>query len=224
MRFSKKLSWERINLLDRLYTLEHKLHDSIRSTPSQNTRTLNKLNKWLDQIDFILKRIDTIKRRVIPKLEKNLEIKLRDNEQVFIALFQPSTRNLFLEMKIHFENDDSLSDDYFDVLTTLSDRAELLALIGDAAISLSVIHYIWPPEETNAGSMTLKRAEIVSNEHMSSICDNWELYEHRIHFDPDAPSASEMNHDKGTLLEAIYGIIYLNHGYDKTRKLVQQII
>ncbi|MBD3407862.1 MAG: hypothetical protein GF411_17210 [Candidatus Lokiarchaeota archaeon] len=224
MNIEKKLSWKKIDLMNRLHKLEKTIQDDLKRTPPQNTRTIQKFARWLEQLQYIFSKIQSINTQVIPKVEKALGIKLKDKEQVVIALFQPSTRNLFLETKTHFYGEDIFSTNFFDILSTLSDRAELLALIGDAAISLSVIHYIWPPAEISAGSLTLQRADIVSNEHMSEICDKWELYEHRIHFDPGEPSQTEMNHDKGTLLEAIYGIIYLNYGYDKTRELVKHIL
>jgi hypothetical protein len=59
---------------------------------------------------------------------------------------------------------------------------------------------------------------------MAKLCDAWGLYGFRIHFDPDTPSKSEMNHDKGTLLEAIYGIIYLEKEYKMVLKKVTHLI
>jgi ribonuclease-3 len=59
---------------------------------------------------------------------------------------------------------------------------------------------------------------------MAELCDNWGLYELRIHFDPHAVSKSEMEHDKGTLLEAIYGIVYIEHGLEKIKELVRYLV
>jgi 23S rRNA maturation mini-RNase III len=32
-----------------------------------------------------------------------------------------------------------------------------------------------------------------------------------------------MEHDKGTLLEAIYGIVYIEHGLDKIKELIRYL-
>jgi ribonuclease-3 len=72
--------------------------------------------------------------------------------------------------------------------------------------------------------MTQRRAEVVSNEHMARVCDKWGLYKHRIHFDPPTETKAEIEHNKGTLLEAIYGIIYVEHGFEKVKELINKLV
>jgi ribonuclease-3 len=109
-------------------------------------------------------------------------------------------------------------------MINLSEMAKVLALVGDAVISSAVLQHLWEPHLGDAGKITQKKAEIVSNNHMAKLCDKWKLYDYRIHFDPETPSKSEMNHDKGTLLEAIYGIIYIEHEYKMIHKQISHLI
>jgi ribonuclease-3 len=59
---------------------------------------------------------------------------------------------------------------------------------------------------------------------MARVCDNWGLYKHRIHFDPPTETKAEIEHNKGTLLEAIYGIIYVEQGFEKVKELIAKLV
>jgi len=168
----------------------------------------------------MLSSIDQVKESLRPNLEKVLGVSLHKNNLLLVAMFQPSTKNLFLEMMDEFPS----KQEELKHLVALSEMAEALALVGDAAISLAALHTVWQSNSVDVGVLTQKRSDIVSNEHMAELCDNWGLYEHRIHFDPHAVSKSEMEHDKGTLLEAIYGIVYIEHGFEKIKELIRYLV
>ena len=102
--------------------------------------------------------------------------------------------------------------------------AKTLALVGDAAISMAVLHHLWKPDVETVGHLTQKRSEIVSNENLSQMCDKLQLFEYRIHFDPPTQTKSETEHIKGTLIEAVYGIMYIRYGLERVRELVTLII
>jgi len=189
------------------------------NVPTQNTRLVGKMMRWVKQLTSILSLIARIKDSLRPKLEKVLEVSLHKNELLLVAMFQPSTKNLFLEMTDEFPS----KQEELKHLVALSEMAEALALVGDAAISLAALHNIWQSKSVDVGVLTQKRSDIVNNEHMAELCDKWGLYEHRIHFDPHAVSKSEMEHDKGTLLEAIYGIVYIEHGLEKIKELIRYL-
>jgi ribonuclease-3 len=145
-------------------------------------------------------------------------------ELLSIAMFQPSTRNLFLELETRFANENErLNPSILADLKSLSDMARVLALVGDAAISMAVLHHLWRPRVTDAGLLTQSRAELVSNEHLAWLCDEWGLYDYRIHFDPPSPTKSEISHTKGTLLEAVYGIVYIEEGLDEVKRLIAHL-
>nr|KXH72851.1 MAG: hypothetical protein AM324_00590 [Candidatus Thorarchaeota archaeon SMTZ1-83] len=222
----KALSWEPIGLQEKLQVLLDAVTKTETETPKENTRTLRKTKRWREQIEEINLSLNRIQDELSVSLQAELEISLKTNELLQVAMFQPSTKNLFSEIEIHYASDKQspLDDEVFRVLVSLGEMAKALALVGDAAISMAVLHHIWQPKATDVGTLTQRRAALVSNEHLGKVCDKWELYEYRIHFDPVKPSKSEIDHDKGTLTEAIYGIVYIEHGFQKVKDLVPKLM
>jgi ribonuclease-3 len=222
----RELSWEAIGLETTLKDLVNIVRDVEASTPPQNTRLLRKTKKWSQQLSEVIDSLIQIRTELKPQLEKALGVSIRGQELLQVAMFQPSTKNLFSEIQIELSSDkrSPLDEDDYEVLVSLSEIAQSLALVGDAAISIAVLHHIWQPKATDVGTLTKRRADIVSNEHLAKVCDSWGLYEQRIHFDPVSPSKSEMNHDKGTLVEAICGIVYIEHGFNKVKELIPVLV
>jgi ribonuclease-3 len=221
-----RLEWNAIDLESKLTSLVEAVNNTSKKTPPQNTRMLRKADRWREQLLGILESISRIKEGLAPTLEKELGVSLRNNELLEVAMFQPSTKNLFIELETHYRNseDNPLDKDGFTNLVSLSDMGQAIALVGDAAISMAVLHHLWKPSAADAGTLTQNRADIVSNQHLAKVCDSWQIYEHRIHFDPGKPNQSEMEHDKGTLLEAVYGIIYIQYGLEKVDELISHLL
>ena len=221
-----KLRWEGIDLIEKLTSLRQMVNEEYGTTPPSHTRLLSKLRRWQKQLKKIISRVNLIKNSLGPRLEKILSIPIKESELLPVAMFQPSTKNLFLELETEFRGKelDKIGQDGFDTLASLSEMSKVLALIGDAAISLGVVHFLWQPRIVDSGHLTQRRAEVVSNEHMAEVCDRWGLYKHRIHFDPPTETKAEIEHNKGTLLEAIYGIIYVEHGFEKVKELISKIV
>lgn len=215
MKYS--LEWKPIGLEQVLKSLVEIIKDAKHATPSQNTRTLRKLDKWLEQIQWIYDALASIEDRLMPSMEKELGLRFKEKEVFYIAMIQPSTRNLFLEIDTHFK-------DIHGVPIQLSDLARVLALIGDAVIDIAVIHALWSAATEEVGILTQRRAKIVSNENLAIVCNRWGLYDYRIHFDPKTVTKSEMEHIKGTLVEAIYGVLYVEYGFDKVLELIDHIV
>ena len=96
----------------------------------------------------------------------------------------------------------------------MDEAAKVLALIGDAAIDLALIENLWEPNISNVGELTEKRSKFASNENLARICDKWDIYDFRIHFDPNKPEIKEetINHVKGTIIEALFGVMYIESG------------
>ncbi len=220
------LSWKPIHIEEKLNLLFKRVRATQRATPENNTRLLTKIDRWFQDMDYIQKCLERIREDLIPDLERRLGLDFVNYELIQVAMFQPSTKNIFLELETQYRGseEDPLGEEGFAIMTNLSEMAKVLALVGDAVISSAVIQHLWEPHLGNAGQITQRKAEIVSNESMAKLCDIWKLYENRIHFDPDTPSKSEIEHDKGTLVEAIYGIIYIEHEYKRVVSLVNHLI
>ncbi|RDE12593.1 MAG: hypothetical protein C4K47_07600 [Candidatus Thorarchaeota archaeon] len=223
-RTGTELHWEHVGIEDKLGLLLAGVNSSAADIPRQNTRLLARLERWRQQLETIISALAQIRNVLVPRLSSIVGLHFEETELLSIAMFQPSTRNLFLELETHFANERSFPDsDLFVNLKSLSDMAKVLALVGDAAISMAVLHHLWRPKVADAGLLTQSRAELVSNEHLAWLCDLWGLYDYRIHFDPPSPTKSEISHTKGTLLEAVYGIVYIEQGLDEVRRLISHL-
>lgn len=220
------LSWSPLHIEDRLELLSKTIRNSQIEVPMNNTRLLTKLDRWLQEIETVQKGLRRIREELVPTLEKKLGLSFEHKELFQVAMFQPSTKNLFMELETQYRRSKNspLDSEEYAELINLSEMAKVLALVGDAVISSAVLQHLWEPHLGDAGKITQRKAEIVSNEHMAKLCDKWGLYEYRIHFDPDTASKSEIDHDKGTLLEAIYGIIYIEHEYKRIVNVVSHLI
>ena len=224
-RTVKKIAWQPVHVEERLEVLSQTIDRTRRQTHDNKTRLLGKVDRWQEQIQEINEGIQYIKKTLTPKLEKELDLKIKNKELLLAAMFQPSTKNLFLELDIHYRGKTSpFDDDGFEALISLSESAKRLALLGDAAISMAVIYHLWQSDDENVGKLTQDKSSIVSNEHMAYLCDEWGLYKHRIHFDPETPSKGEILHDKGTLVEAVYGIMQMEQGFEQVLKNINHLL
>ena len=214
-RTTTKLALKPVHLKKKIRRIQEAIERTKEKTPPENSRLQNKLDRWMQDIGCIEDSLEKVERELLPKLEKELGLKINNKELLEVAMFQPSTKNIFLELETHYKDSEEapFAKEEFDHLVNLSEMSKVLALLGDAAISMAVVQYLWSPKVSDVGTLTQERADIVSNEHMADICDRWDLYDHRIHFDPAKPSKEEMDHDKGTLLEAVYGIIQIERGF-----------
>ncbi len=220
------LKWESIDIKKELEVIVSIIEDEVQKTPRRNTRTLGKLRRWKTECKQIQVGLQKIKKHIKPHLQGLFGLDLDRNGLLTAAMFQPSTRNLFLEMRIHYvvSKERLLDLHTVDELASLSDFAKVLALLGDAAIDMAILHHLWQPRAVDVGQLTQERARIVSNEHLAEKCDEWKLYENRIHFDPATPSKSEIEHIKGTLVEAIFGVMYLEAGYREALESVVYLL
>ncbi|MFW9958740.1 MAG: ribonuclease III domain-containing protein [Candidatus Odinarchaeota archaeon] len=221
-----KLSLKPIHIEKKLEVLLKAIDQTGKETQANKTRLHAKIDRWREQLKEVQIRLEYIRRQLIPKLEKILGIRIKNIEIVQIAMFQPSTKNLFLELDTHYKNErnNPLEDHEFADLIALSEIAQVIALLGDSVIDMGVLYQLWQPDPSDVGHITQEKSEIVSNVHMANLCDRWGLYEHRIHFDPDVPGKAEIEHDKGTLVEAIFGIIQMEHGFRKVMENIKHLL
>lgn len=174
-----------------------------------------KHRRWIRGIDTILAKAAGASTEVLPRVEADLGRSLGDREQFVVAMFQPSTRNLFDEIAKYARSGGrlSLTDAELRELQGLHEAAGALAWIGDAALKIGILPVIWDPEIANAGALTENRKAYDRNANLARLCDRWGLYEHRIHFDPDTSrSKRKVDHVKGTLVESIFGLLFLREG------------
>ena len=209
-----KLKWNVKGIFDNIPVIEKALENRSNQLPD-HLREKRKITNWIDQIKKINDAIYNIKKSKIDELERNINYNFAEPDLVVLSFIQPSIRKMFEE----FYTDSSRLglDVDFEPYLNMDKATKVLALIGDAAISLALVQILWQPNISNVGGLTTKRSEYASNKHLAKVCDKWRLYGFRIHYDPNQPEndGNKINHAKGTIIEAIFGVVYIEAGLDQ---------
>ena len=223
----KRLKWNAVGLERKTQILYENFQIEKQQEPSENLKNLRKIQLFIDELKFLLETMKKIQSELIPELESKIRLEFKTPELIMIALSRPSIRTSYNNIEKHFEpqpNNPLKREDY-EELASSGDAADVLALIGDSVLDLGTVQLLWDSSLATAGGLSEKRAEIVANENLARICDNWNLYNYRLKRleDPSELNAKEktIEHEKATLVEAIYGVIYLEFGYEElTRTLL----
>jgi ribonuclease-3 len=213
---SENLNWEVPSVEKNLGAIEDCVRNHLDGLPKTHVAVREKMERWLDRFGSIRQGISAGRYNVQPLIERDLGYALANRELVVAAMFQPSTKNLFSEIEAHFRSMGgcALPSEDLLLMAGLPEVAKTLAWIGDAAMNLGVLPLIWSPRVADVGALTEKRKRYVRNTHVARLADRWSMYQHRIHFDTIEPGA-EAAHIKGTLVESIFGIVYLQGGLSK---------
>ena len=222
----KKLKWNAIGLVRKTKLLRDFIKIEKDNIPIDHKNKLSKQKGFLDELNHLLDRMEMIEKILIPKLQDFFRLQFPTPELIMFALSRPSIRNIFEDLNTHFKNDVNrpLSEEEMAELASSGDAAEVLALLGDAALDLAVIQLFWKPSLSNTGKLTKKRESIASNLSLSKYCDDWGLCGYRLNRFKrvETPEITEKKiiHEKGTLVEAILGVIYLEFEYEKILETV----
>lgn len=210
-----KLKWNIKGVFDDIPIIEKALENRLNQLPEDHLRERRKITNWINQIKKINDNIHNIKKSKLVELERNINYNFAEPDLVVLSFIQPSIRKIFEELNIH-SSKLSLNVN-FEPYLSMDEAAKVLALIGDAAISLALIQILWQPNISNVGGLTIKRAEYASNKNLARICDKWGLYDFRIHFDSNQSENNEekINHAKGTIVEALFGVVYIEAGLNQ---------
>ena len=100
-----------------------------------------------------------------------------------------------------------------------------MATLGDSALKLAVIHILWSEGIIDKGKITIVKERIEKNSNLAKYCDQLHLYENRIYVESEIfdPKPKTIDHIKGTLVEAILGIYYLEKGLQDTLVLIKSL-
>ncbi|WP_288069059.1 ribonuclease III domain-containing protein [Methanolobus sp.] len=205
-----KLKWNIAGTFDEFPMFINQLNDQKKMLPDNNKNDRKKIDNWISQIDTINEEIQTIKLKKIPFLEKKLQYTFNDPDLVVLTFIQPGIRSLFGELSKFYKK---AGIDYdFETDLNLDQAAKVLAFIGDAAIDLALAQVLWQPNISNVGKLTKQRSDIASNENLAKVCDKWDLYTSRIPNKVSRTNKEKTNHAKGTIIEALFGVIYAESG------------
>lgn len=217
----KRLKWNAIGLESKIELLHDAISKEKEKIPEEHTKNHRKLKNYLDDLQNLIDKISLIKTELLEKLQKILRIEFPTPELLMIALARPSVKNIFDDLKKHFQdskiNPVKIGD--YDDLISIGEASKVLALIGDSALDLAAVQLFWDSQLSTVGELSRKRQEIVSNKNLARICDKWKLYDYRL----KRKQKSQINglkeetieHVKGTFVEAIFGVIYLEFGLEE---------
>ncbi|MCD4820936.1 MAG: hypothetical protein K8R11_02410 [Methanococcoides sp.] len=209
-----KLKWNIQGIFDDIPAIGEQLESQISQIPENNINSKIKITKWLNQIKEINETIRYLKEHKLVELEQNLNYKFDEPDLFVLSFIQPSIKNLFAEVNKYYSK---AGIDYnFEPYLSLDEAAKVLAFIGDAAIDLALAEVLWQPNISNVGDLSVNRSKIASNGNLARICDKWDMFDHRIPFEskPSGTKIETINHVKGTMVEAVFGIIYIESGLD----------
>jgi dsRNA-specific ribonuclease len=183
---------------------------NIRNDLGNKQSKRKKFDNWVRDLDTLLEQIEKIDSIVLPQLKDDLGYSFTDRNLVLIALIQPSVKKIFSEIKKEFNSTSDIIApcQNLDFLEACPDRASSLAWIGDAAIKYAISSKIWKLK-TSTEQLNDTRKMCESNENLSGLCEKWHLFDSRINLDPEDQKLKSANKIKGTLVEAIFGVIHL---------------
>ena len=193
-------------------------------TPGLKPTHRKKFETWMQHLDRISDQTSEIEKVVLPLMEKDLGYPFTNKDLVITAMFQPSLKNTIDEILVHFrkEPDFEMFKDELTQLVNSPETAKSLAWAGDTVIKFAILRNIWKPGITPE-ELHNTRKSLENNENLSNLCDRWKLFEHRVHFDPDTPKPKAERKIKGTLVESMFGIIYIEKGIDGVQEAIHLI-
>ena len=225
----EKLKWNAIGLARKTQLLQRYILEEKNAIPVDHTNKHAKVQRYLDELNHLLERMEKIEKILIPKLEKIFRLKFTTPELIMLALSNTSIRKIFEDLNAHFTNDSNrpLKEEELMELASSGDAAKVLALIGDAALDLAIVQLLWNLSLSTTGKLTEKRKEVASNSNLAKYCDQWGLYNCRLNrfrvIEPEITKLETINHEKGTLVESILGVIYLEFELEVLLRIVPLI-
>jgi len=221
-----KLKWNAIGLVKKTGMLKDYIEREKINVPIDHTKKRATLSGFLVELNHILEQMEKIKKIIIPKLENLFRLTFPTPEMVMFALARPSIRNIFEDLSTHFKEDANrpLSEEELIELASSGDAAVVLALIGDAALDLAIVQILWDSSLSKTGELTTKRKKVASNKNLAIYCEEWGLYScrlNRLQANPmDNAKNETLEHVKGTLVESIMGVVYLEFGLKELLRIV----
>jgi len=221
-----KLKWNAIGLVKKTLLLRDYIQRDKETIPVDHTNKRARHQGFLDELNHLIQQMEKIEKILIPKLEKFFRLEFPTPELIMFALSRPSIRTIFDNLKNFFANDPNrpLNDDELFELASSGDAAEVLALIGDAALDLAIAQLFWDSALSNTGKITNMKKVIASNSNLAKFCDEWNLCGCRLNrfgaVSTEDVKPKTIIHEKGTLVESILGVIYLEFGYDVLKDIV----
>jgi len=222
----EKLKWDAIGFVSKTKILLENVVEIKDELPNNHSKRIEKVQRLIDELRQIIKVSTSIKQELIPNLERLFRLTFKTPELILLALSRPSLRHIYENVETILKKNQRFplkSEEYKD-LESSGDAANVLALIGDSVLNLAIIQLFWDSTLSTAGALTRKKESIVSNENLTKLCDKLNLHSYRLKRLNDPSEKKTKNktiiHEKGTLVESLYGVIYLEFGLENLIRLL----
>jgi hypothetical protein len=194
------------------------------NNPGFRKKEQEKFSRWVGEQKKMLDQISLFEIHVLPLIADDLGYPFANKNLVLIAMMQRGMRKTFTEIKKQFGESPQLpiSPDELDFLIVGPDTAASLAWVGDTAINYAILSYIWEPGITPE-KLHDKRKPLETNKNLSDLCDRWNLYSYRFFLDSAEPQQKRLETIKGTLTEAIFGVIFIERDIPGVKKALHLI-
>lgn len=222
----RRLKWNAIGLEPKTKKILEIMLIEKDEVPEDNLKDYRKIQRFVDELEYLVKTLTEIREELIPSIEKFFRLEFPTPELIYLAMSRPGIKKIFEDLHIFFDRigNSVFNNDEFKDLSSCGDAGDVLALIGDSAIDLAVVETLWDSSLSTTGELTIKRGKIVRNKNLAIICDRMNIYDYRLKKLLDNSSqnskTSTINHEKGTLIEALYGVIYLEFGFEEILRTV----
>lgn len=191
-------------------------------------RAYRKITSWDHQLDLILDSIQRIRTVKIREIEQKLNIEFEDPNKIILALFSKNTKNVFDEIKKDYlimrEHSDILNDEKLTNIINLGELAEGMGTYGDSVLGLVATHIAWEKGLYKKGKITDEKKKLVNNSYLAKICGDLNLDEIKVSSVPESEVGLQktINHNKGTLFEALIWVYYSEKGFNKVLDLLKK--
>jgi dsRNA-specific ribonuclease len=194
-------------------------HDLTLLKKEQRTR------KSVEDVLKIEKRFEKIKERYIPEIKKATGYQFLNPDLFYFVFLYREISNVFNEAKTNPAKSGMalLTEQDLEEMTEVSEDRNTLAHIGDAALEIGVMASIWPEQEPQKIPLNEflheERKKIVDNEPLSRFWDSFRFN------DPPviASLLPENDTTRGSSMEAVFGIIFLESGLDAVETALQNL-
>ncbi|RJQ33843.1 ribonuclease III [Candidatus Parcubacteria bacterium] len=143
-------------------------------------------------------------RNNLEQLEKKIGIKFKNSDILKSALVHRSYLNEHKDFPL--------------------DQNERLEFLGDAVLELVVTHYLYENYSEAEGVLTNWRSSLVNGERLASIAENLGIYNFMYLSRGESKDTNKKarQYILANAFEAITGAIYLDRGYDKAKKFIEE--
>ncbi|WP_214041022.1 hypothetical protein [Methanoculleus sp.] len=201
--------------------------DEIKAAAEERARALpeernvrKKLDGWVLDITELQTKVTYIQQRIIPQISRDLQFDFGDPDLILRIMVDGTAKGMFWEMLSEFpEKRYPKLRKSIRAMSEFPGEAESLAYLGNAALLLAATHHLWVSNTPSKAALDQKSQPFKDKKYQALLEKRWMLYENTIGFDHKLRSnIDEENHDRSTLVEAVFGLLYIKGGLDAVIK------